>query len=195
MTDGISTLLYLYTGYCCWLQCFCFHTRDGSVYTPSQWEMALHCNAISHWLGAYTKLALHIISLAMLVLHHSKQHGSICEAADTGAHLVLPGHQQLWYWLCKMGRPWSSMRKDFNYLCHFSVEGWYKMQIYMQIYALWYFCWPWQSVSHSFLFNWSVIQHSHISLFMDIVVHDMCYCCISLSGFIDVNDDCFIYHV
>ena len=29
-------------------------SRDHSVYGPSQWEMGLHCNAISHWLGAYT---------------------------------------------------------------------------------------------------------------------------------------------
>ena len=33
-------------------------SRDHSVYAPSQWEMALHCNAISHWLGAYTRWSL-----------------------------------------------------------------------------------------------------------------------------------------
>ena len=27
-------------------------------YAPSQWEMTLHCNVISHWLGAYTKWSL-----------------------------------------------------------------------------------------------------------------------------------------
>ena len=32
--------------------------RDNSVYVPSQWEMALHCNAISHWLGAYIEWSL-----------------------------------------------------------------------------------------------------------------------------------------
>ena len=37
--DGIST---------------CMNHRDQSVYVLSQWEMALHCNAISHWLGTYT---------------------------------------------------------------------------------------------------------------------------------------------
>ena len=25
------------------------------MFAPSQWEMALHCNAISHWLSAYTE--------------------------------------------------------------------------------------------------------------------------------------------
>ena len=32
--------------------------RDHSVYASSQWEMALHCNTISHWLGAYTEWSL-----------------------------------------------------------------------------------------------------------------------------------------
>ena len=35
-------------------------TRDHSVYVPSQWEMVLHCNTISHWLGAYTEWSLMI---------------------------------------------------------------------------------------------------------------------------------------
>ena len=32
--------------------------RDHFVYTPSQWETALQCNVVSHWLGAYTKWSL-----------------------------------------------------------------------------------------------------------------------------------------
>ena len=33
-----------------------FHShRVHSLYAPSQWEMALQCNAISHWLGTYTQ--------------------------------------------------------------------------------------------------------------------------------------------
>ena len=38
--------------------------------------------------------------------------------------LASPGHQQLWFWLCRLGRSLSYMRKDFNYLCHVSVEEW-----------------------------------------------------------------------
>ena len=30
-------------------------SRDDFVYTASQWETTLHCNIVSHWLGAYTK--------------------------------------------------------------------------------------------------------------------------------------------
>ena len=29
--------------------------RDHFVNAPSQWETTLHCNVVSHWLGAYTK--------------------------------------------------------------------------------------------------------------------------------------------
>ena len=36
--------------------------------------------------------------------------------------LTSPGHQQPWYWLCRMGWLLSYLRKDFNYLCHISVE-------------------------------------------------------------------------
>ena len=36
-----------------WTKC-----RDHFVYTPSQWEMMLHCNVFSHWLGAYAKWSL-----------------------------------------------------------------------------------------------------------------------------------------
>ena len=32
--------------------------RDQSRYAPSQWEMSLHCNDISHWLGPYLDWSL-----------------------------------------------------------------------------------------------------------------------------------------
>ena len=36
--------------------------------------------------------------------------------------LVSPGHQHPRYWLCRIGKFLSFMRKDFNYLCHVSVD-------------------------------------------------------------------------
>ena len=30
--------------------------RDHCVHAPSQWETTLHCNVVSHWLSAYTKM-------------------------------------------------------------------------------------------------------------------------------------------
>ena len=40
--------------------------------------------------------------------------------------LVSPGHQQPWYWLHTKNRSLSTMRNDFNYLCHVSVEKYRK---------------------------------------------------------------------
>ena len=36
--------------------------------------------------------------------------------------LTSPGHQQPWYWLCRICRSWSYLRKDFKNICHFNVE-------------------------------------------------------------------------
>ena len=47
--------------------------------------------------------------------------------------LTSPGHQQPWYWLYRICRPFSYLRKDFKYLCQINVEEWYKMQIYVYV--------------------------------------------------------------
>ena len=36
--------------------------------------------------------------------------------------LTSPGHQQSWYWLCRIGRFVTYLRTNFNYLCHINVE-------------------------------------------------------------------------
>ena len=36
--------------------------------------------------------------------------------------LASPGHQQPWYWLCRIHRSWSYLRKNFKYLCQINVE-------------------------------------------------------------------------
>ena len=41
------------------IQCHRHDTGRDHVFVPSQWEMPLHCNAVSHWLGAYTQRSLH----------------------------------------------------------------------------------------------------------------------------------------
>ena len=38
-----------------------------------------------------------------------------------------PGHQQPWYWLYRICRSLSYLRKDFKYLCPINVEEWHKM--------------------------------------------------------------------
>ena len=32
--------------------------------------------------------------------------------------IASPSHQRQWCWLCEIGMSWSSLRKDFNNLCH-----------------------------------------------------------------------------
>ena len=41
--------------------------------------------------------------------------------------LTSPEHQQPWYWLCRIGRFLSYLRKDFNYLRRTIMEKWHKM--------------------------------------------------------------------
>ena len=57
-TLGVIIMMCNITLYCIQYCSAWGRTRDQSVYVPSQWEMTLHCNVVSHWLGAYTKLSL-----------------------------------------------------------------------------------------------------------------------------------------
>ena len=41
--------------------------------------------------------------------------------------LASPGHQQPWYWLHRIIRSLSFLRKEFNYLCHVNMEQWHKI--------------------------------------------------------------------
>ena len=43
----------------CYQLCLCM---DYSVYAPSQWEMVLPCNNVSHWLDAYTEWSLPLLT-------------------------------------------------------------------------------------------------------------------------------------
>ena len=44
-------------------------SRDRFVYVPGQWETMLHCNIVSHWLGAYKKWSQCIISMLFGIDH------------------------------------------------------------------------------------------------------------------------------
>ena len=41
------------------VRCHVCYSMDHFVYVCSQWEMTLHCDVISHWLGTYTKWSLY----------------------------------------------------------------------------------------------------------------------------------------
>ena len=42
--------------------------RNHCGYTSCQWETTLHCNVVSHWLGAYTKWSLHQVHKGVLLI-------------------------------------------------------------------------------------------------------------------------------
>ena len=67
-------------------------SRDHSVYVLSQWEMALHCNTISHWLGAYTELAVglchSIMSMSTWLPHQAPSLPSICYHYSSNEYLI-----------------------------------------------------------------------------------------------------------
>ena len=44
--------------------------QDHFAYAPSQWKRTLHCNVVSHWLGAYAKLSLPLDG-KMMPLHRN----------------------------------------------------------------------------------------------------------------------------
>ena len=62
-TLGFVTTWSIITWYC----------RDLSVYVSSQWEMALQCNAISHWLDAYTRWSLILYTAQQLLSNYKSK--------------------------------------------------------------------------------------------------------------------------
>ena len=49
--------------------------------------------------------------------------------------LTSPGHQQPWYWLYRICRSLSYLKKNFKYLCHINVEKWHKMYTHVYVYV------------------------------------------------------------
>ena len=41
--------------------------RDNFVFAPTQWETMLHCNVVSHWLGAHVKWPLYNVIYAIYI--------------------------------------------------------------------------------------------------------------------------------
>ena len=105
---------------------------------PSQWETTLHCNVVSHWPGTYTKWSLHLSWWDMLITQELLTSASVyaaficpaldqsCCSIDIWGIIIL--HEDL-SMTCYMS--FSVMRIDFFYICHFSMELWYKMSILM----------------------------------------------------------------
>ena len=88
-------------------QCI-YYPRANSRSAPSQWEMSLPSNAISHWLGANLDSALK--SLFMLSLEYSvlwgldKYHG--CWSPGTTESQVISSHCSITWWYSLKSPMW-----------------------------------------------------------------------------------------
>ena len=83
--------------------------------------------------------------------------------------LSSPGHQQPWYWLCRIGRFFSYWRKDFNYLCHINMDEWHKMQIYVFVPSEKLACKGLTSVSKFFTSPQNPYRYQSVQYFMDLI--------------------------
>ena len=56
--------------------------------------------------------------------YHSKlySNASVLELCEFQGQSTDSGYQHPWYWLCRIGKFLSYLRKDFNYLCHVNVK-------------------------------------------------------------------------
>ena len=104
--------------------------RADSRFVHSQCETALLCNRVSHWLGTSLNSALQWVVdflTTSLIIFLPKLIPNMRGPSYLGLTrsilwllmpwlLASPGHQQPWYWLCKISKSWSYTRKDFNYL-------------------------------------------------------------------------------
>ena len=96
-------------------------SRDHSVYATSQWETVLQCNAISHWLDAYTEWSLisllsivaanyleQILNVMVLVLHLEQFQpviqfgGNICWYIRHSAYIIAMAEAQVYGKLYKL---------------------------------------------------------------------------------------------
>ena len=68
-------------------------SRDQSVHAPSQWETTLHCNVVSHWLGAYTKWSLLQVGVFWAGVEGGGGRAEIIESWQVCYHL----HQYTWW--------------------------------------------------------------------------------------------------
>ena len=74
----------------CWVHTL-IYIRVDSRFAPSQWEMPLLCNDISHWLGASLESALYIIEFVIIMLNITWWYSRPCY---TSAQLI--GLWEMW---------------------------------------------------------------------------------------------------
>ena len=89
--------------------------RDHSVYSHSQWDTALQCNAISHWLGAYTDWYLRHLWEKMCKTNFFISVGAAMRACQRVSSPSKPSKPQvtIWEWRSKLNRSDTNWRHVF----------------------------------------------------------------------------------
>ena len=64
-----GSILHYYVVWLIWYS-IQLNNRADSKLAPSQWEMALFCNDVSHWLGASLESSLNKVGLRCYCYHH-----------------------------------------------------------------------------------------------------------------------------
>ena len=86
-----------------------FHsTEEDQIhnrFAPSQWETALLCNDVSHWMGAGLESAQYMLYILYSTVN-------TMPAVLMPWRLKEPRHQQAWYWPNKPEYSISSIRRD-----------------------------------------------------------------------------------
>ena len=80
-------------------KCIC---RDHFVNVPSQWKTTLHCNVVSHWLGAYTNWSLYMYTRTHNHVHIYIRKFSIIPLVCHGNQYIAQcgnciSHNQVWW--------------------------------------------------------------------------------------------------
>ena len=123
--------------------------REHFVFVPSQWEMMLHCNIISHWLDSYTKWSLWCVGWEVLGGRRR------LEVMEGWAHLniktVFPGMG-----ICIIKIRWSCLifMMENASTCETSLYWNHVLYIYIYIYCHYGKSWFWYNETELYLMLW-----------------------------------------
>ena len=124
---NVFVLQWLYNEICL----LAMWSRSHSV-VPSQWQGHLQDFNPQNYLHTKTPLCAHW-NLKTVTLN-VRGPSYLCLTRSISWQLMpwlltSPGHQQPWYWLYRICRSFSYLRKCLKYLCQVNVEEWHKTQI------------------------------------------------------------------
>ena len=84
--------------------------------------------------GTRTNFQLEILTkISISAIHNFRENFSWNVSETLPWFFASPGHQQPWYWLCRICRPLSYLRKYSNYLCHINVKEWHSMLVHVYV--------------------------------------------------------------